>query len=662
MMWKKNQNWKIVALLVTGCLLAASLPAQTKPPQQQDPTKPPMDAPVPEGITPENPWERHAEKDQNRLRVGAKGRIHMREVPLSDPHEVRPLTSPIQGNPPAAEGTDLGGSVEAQETLPEPILPEDIDHKSMDWKAVGDFVASFEGINQNTDATTAVVPPDTVLAVGPNHVLEAVNRGFAVYTKNGAVSQAYRSFENFFQTIRPSVGFTNYFDPRVIYDSFHDQWVMLALGVDFTAQESYVFLAVSSTDDPTGFWFLYRYQVDTGSNTDYWLDYASLGADNWGVYFTGNYFKWSNNDFKYATIFTVGPAVFNGGSGAGWQFWNLKWTGLFPSKAFGIQVAHPHSQSSSETFFVNTKSGSGNDLLLWELTGDRTNSPSLNKSKIGMRSYDSVGNNVDQPNTAVDIDGGDVRVQSAVYSQRRVWATLGSAPNNNSAGWITVKVNVDSTNKEWDTLLWGGDNVYYIYPAITISGGTSSCARIGLAGSWTNSTDRFASGLFKIYDGCNTTAGPFISFIAGQDTYNQTAGGRNRWGDYSGAAYDWSEGTFWGAVEYAGAGNTWRTRITARRFAPDLVANFSYNCNSLSCSFYNASSGGVLPLTSYQWSFTNPNTSGSGTFETHTFNYPGSFPVTLTVTDSTGATSSRTNWVNVVFSSGCEPWQFCDEE
>lgn len=39
---------------------------------------------------------------------------------------------------------------------------------------------------------------------------------------------------------------------------------------------------------------------------------------------------------------------------------------------------------------------------------------------------------------------------------------------------------------------------------------------------------------------------------------------RNRWGDYSGAVYDWTTGHFWGAVEYAGTGNTWRTRIHAR--------------------------------------------------------------------------------------------------
>ena len=544
--------------------------------------------------------------------------------------------------------------------LTKPEKPEDLDHGQTDWKAIGDFVASFEGIRTTTGVTSP--PPDTVLAVGPNHVIEAVNRGFAIYSKAGALIQTYRTFTTFFTPIRPTTTFTNYFDPRVVYDSFHDQYVMLALGVDGPNQESYVFLAVSATNDPTGFWFMYRYHVDTGSHTDAWLDYSSLGADLWGVYFTGNYFEWSDDDFKYATIFSIGPTVFTGGSGTGWQFWNLLWTGLFRGKAFGLQVAHPHSQAFSETFFINSKWESGDDLLLWELTGDRANSPSLSKSKIGIRDYDAIGNNVDQPGAATDLDGGDARVQSAVYAQRRVYATLGSAPTNNSGGWVTARVNVDSTNKEWDTLLWGGDGTYYIYPAITLSGGTSSCARIGLMGSWANNTNRFPSGLFKIYDACNSTSGPFISFITGLAAYDNVFGGRNRWGDYSGAAYDWSTGNLWGAVEYAESATRWRTRITARRFAPDLLANFSHSCFGLSCTFWNASSGGVLPYTNYLWTFNDTSQTSTSSSTQRTYPFPGTYLVTLRVTDTSGAVGTRSNWITVDTGGNCGPFELCPEE
>ena len=40
--------------------------------------------------------------------------------------------------------------------------------------------------------------------------------------------------------------------------------------------------------------------------------------------------------------------------------------------------------------------------------------------------------------------------------------------------------------------------------------------------------------------------------------------GRNRWGDYSMAVYDWTCGNAWGAAEYATDSNSWGTRIFAR--------------------------------------------------------------------------------------------------
>ena len=75
----------------------------------------------------------------------------------------------------------------------------------------------------------------------------------------------------------------------------------------------------------------------------------------------------------------------------------------------------------------------------------------------------------------------------------------------------------------------------------------------------------YASGAVKVYINQPTDGtGPFWATAGGQSSYlDRDTNNRNRWGDYSGAVYDWTTGHFWGAVEYAGSGNTWRTRISA---------------------------------------------------------------------------------------------------
>lgn len=618
---------------------------------------PPVDLPIPENVVQENPQEEHPVSSRTRIAPTARARVDMREVPLPAPSELGGPFVHLQGEaePAGKSGIELvpDGRFLATEDRqgPEAEAPEIWDTDGTGSEAIGDFVASFDG-----NSSTGWIPPDTVLAVGSSFVIEAVNSGFSIYWKDGSLLQSYRTFSDFFAPLQPSPWAGYYFDPRVIFDPYHSRFVMLALARDTTNQNSYVFVGISASSNPWDFWYIYRYQADWGPHSDAWLDYTSLGADLWGLYFTGNYFKWNDNSFKYATIWSSSPDVFYGGTGAGTQFYDLHWPGLFGGKASGLQVAHPHSQSVfGETFFVNTKPSSGDDILLWKLTGDRASSPSLGKSSIGIRDYDAIGaNNVDQPGTATGLDGGDSRVMNAVYSQRRVYAVLASAPTSNSGGWITARLNVDSNGKEWDTLLWSGDGYFYIYPAIAISGGTSACARIGVMGSWTHASAQYASGLFKIYDTCNSTSGPFISFIGGLGPYvDLDNNNRNRWGDYSGAAYDWQTGHLWGAVEYAGINNTWRTRIAAFKFAPELAANFAYFCNGLSCYFYDTSVVGASPITSYLWTLGDTGATSSASAVNHVFAYAGTFLVTLKVTDASGAMSSVAYYVTVNEDNPC---------
>lgn len=455
----------------------------------------------------------------------------------------------------------LGGQPAiSREDLPAPELPREIEPGSAGEQVEASLVATnFDGL-----ANTGWIPPDTVVAVGSSAIVEAVNSGFSVYSKSGAVLQGNTTFSTFFNSLKP-VGWAGFmYDPRVIWSEEHQKFVILILGLDQTNQTSYYFIGISQTSNPTGSWWAWRFVANPAPDTNAWLDFASLGADSWGLYVTGNYFLWTGS-FKYSVLWSLNPAMFSGGASNGWRFWDLRWPNS--SFAFSLQAAHPHSiAGGQETFFVNTLSSSGNQMLLWELTGDRTNAPSLIRSAIGITAYDAIGENIDQPGSSIDLDGGDARIVNAVYSQRRVYAALTTDPFNDgsASGAILTKLNVDTLANEWSHLLWGGTGVYFFYPAVTIDGSTSTTPDIAAFISWTwPATSVYASSAVKLYTNHPaSTAGAFPGLVNGAAAYVLLDGsGRNRWGDYSGAGYDWARSSFWGATEYAGTSNTWRTRI-----------------------------------------------------------------------------------------------------
>src|SRR4030095_7761186 len=98
-------------------------------------------------------------------------------------------------------------------------------------------------------------------------------------------------------------------------------------------------------------------------------------------------------------------------------------------------------------------------------------------------------------------------------------------------------------------------------------------------GSWTDTEavispgTAFASSLFKIYENQPVDGtGAFISNSGGLAAYVALDNtGRNRWGDYSGASYDWTCGHAWGATEAADTLNRWRTVITGRQFGNEAI-------------------------------------------------------------------------------------------
>src|SRR5438477_9188469 len=159
---------------------------------------------------------------------------------------------------------------------------------------------SFDGVGngfsgpQGTFSVNAA-PPDTNLAVGPNHVVEIVNTDFAIFTKSGSVLYGPVTINTLWSGFGGGCQANNDGDPIAKYDSIADRWVISQFSVATTPYLQCV--AVSQTSDPTGqYW---RYAFGYG-NTDF-PDYPKMGVWPDAYYETFNIFA-NGSSFSGAKV------------------------------------------------------------------------------------------------------------------------------------------------------------------------------------------------------------------------------------------------------------------------------------------------------------------------------------------------------------------------
>jgi len=251
------------------------------------------------------------------------------------------------------------------------------------------LISDFEGITY-----TNWIPPDPVLAVGPDHLVMVVNSSWAIYDKTG--TQLFlTTLDAWFSGISPP---GSAFDPKVIYDHHAGRWVILALAVNATSS-SYL-ISVSDDSNPTGSWWNWNIDaaVDGATPTNNGADYPGLGFDeNNAVYITSNqYDDYLNGSFEYAKLRILYKSelywVGSGGALSWWDFWNF--TNADASTAFTLKPAHTFGTPGVE-YFVNTHSGGGSSVTLWALTNPLGTPPTMTRQATV-----SIGTYTAPPNAA----------------------------------------------------------------------------------------------------------------------------------------------------------------------------------------------------------------------------------------------------------------------
>ncbi len=535
--------------------------------------------------------------------------------------------------------------------------------------------ASFEGVNN----VSGVLPPDTEMAVGPNHIVQVVNLAFAVYSKTGTLLAGPSNTNTLWAGFGGPCQTDNSGDPIFLYDRQANRWVLTQFAV--AAGHRSVCWAVSQTADPLGAYF--RYEVVTPRFPDY-FKVGTWPAANHNAYFFG-----TNSGFQSQyDVFAVDRANMLLGLPARPMQFFQNFTNLMmpadsdgpvgpPATSPGLiynfkKGGEPYFSSPATdridvySFAVNWATPASTTLTLTTTITPAQGLAPFNWTVCGF----FVSNCIPQPGTAQGIDSA-----SWWPMQRLVYRNFGS--HETLLGSWTVDVNavgnraaprwfeLRNVGAGWTLFQQGThspDAIHRWMPSIAMDG-TGNIALGYSRGDGANFPSIYYA-TRETTDPLGTMQAEAVLFAGGGSQTHSAA----RWGDYAAMEIDPADDcTFWFTSEYLAVTGSapWRTRVGSFKLAscgggggntPPVVAitapaNGSSFASGTSVTFTgtanDAQDGNISAGLSWNSSINGAIGSGAS-FSTAALSV-GSHTITASATDSGSLTGSAS--INVTITS-----------
>lgn len=438
-------------------------------------------------------------------------------------------------------------------------------------------------------------PPDTTMAVGPNHIVAWVNSQYAVFNKSGAVLLGPINGNALFTGVGGNCETTNHGDPILQYDRLADRWFLSQFAFSAGTTAPYLqCIAVSTTNNPTGTY--YRYSVTFSE----FNDYGKLGV-------------WTDAYYTAYNMFAGGTTF------AGVGLCASDRTKMLAGLAATTLCAPTAIYASSASFLpvdldgteqpTNTSQGgifisfNGNDLRMIKLKPNfAANTITLTDGVGGAaNSFINIpvgattracngggGQCIAQPTTAQTLDSlGDRLMYRLVYRNRGGTDSL----------MVVHSVDPDAAGAQTAAVRWYEIRNPFAAAPTVFQNATFNPGATGNRWMGSIAMDKFGSMLtgYSIAN-AGTSLKPSIA-VAGRltgDAVNtlQTevvdtvgggvqTGGLSRWGDYSTMQIDPADdATFWFTTQYLATDGSfnWRTRITSYKF-PVTVTTATANGN-----------------------------------------------------------------------------------
>lgn len=458
-------------------------------------------------------------------------------------------------------------------------------------------------LSDNGDQFT-VEPPDQGLCVHGGQVLETINNAFAVYGASGNRLSDITSLNEFFtkdkaidRTDPNNLTFGKFLsDPKCLYDADTGRWFMTILEADVLPAGvntvSHQLVAVSDSGDALGTWKIFSFattddgseDTDTHDNCPCFGDQPLIGTDNHGLFITTNEFGdlggfngaqvYALDKHALATTGTSAVTAINAGhdiavpqTDAGGIWYSIQPTVAPPggsSYADGTELFASALQFGPSNF--------DNRIALWRMTGTdtlATNHPAVNLS-VDVISSEVYGNPVpmtQRENASLrplgksvkepveTVDSNDDRMNQAVFAAGRVWTGLntmvlnGNGKQHTAVAWFSIDPDARSVVKQGYVALSQDQNV--AYPSIAVNS-----AGKGVIGFSVMGPNLYPSTGYVRVNASGLNGPVHLNAVGaapedGDSGYRALGGaGDARWGDYSAAVVDDTDGSVWLGQEY----------------------------------------------------------------------------------------------------------------
>ena len=405
--------------------------------------------------------------------------------------------------------------------------------------------SSFAGLGNPPRSEGDVIPPDTMGAVGPNHLVSILNSDFGVFDKTtGAVLQKI-PLQSFWASLGTAAGqpADSPFDTKILYDQHSGRFVAVTLGGK-SAPSSWVMIAVSPPSDPTEAWSKWAIDADLDNNVQQFnnsADFPGLGVDAFNVYVTANMFSAAGAG-QYSKVWVIPKAQLLAGSNP------ITWSEFRnpPGSDFTMQPAHTFGTPGVEYILFEGFSNRLGVAWIDNVSGTPVWHSPL---QVSVTPYTSTVFLPGAPQAGIDctIDTADTRLLNSVYRNGSVWTVhhVAGPSGKVEVAWYRIDPGtgtVQSQGRINDPSRW------YYYPSIAVN--KDNVAAIGFSGS---STAEFVGGYYTLIQPSTGTAELVVQLKAGEATYFKVfSGTENRWGDFSATSVDPTNDTsFWTLQEYA---------------------------------------------------------------------------------------------------------------
>ena len=410
----------------------------------------------------------------------------------------------------------------------------------------------------------AAIPADTHGAVGPEHLVVALNTEIAIQTREGELVSKV-GLGDFWAGF--SHGFV--FDSKVVYDHLAKRWVVFTIA-DVKTTKSAVLIALSQTSDPTGDWDMASIRVHPEAEADNYLyaDYPSVGYNKKWLAASVNLYKGTNQvegskEFIGSRIYAFHkPEYIRGRRAFYTQFDDPGFFTVVPATTYdandtnllfiteqgtrALRISALSGKVGQEHYTPNYARTALDDITAWEFSIGKTN---ISPQKAATKS----------------IFANDSRMHALAKRNGKLWATHHvflpegmTNVNRTAIQWWNLETNAAIIQRGYiqDT----NAVKQYTFPSMAVN--KNDDVLIGYSGF---TKDTYASAYYsyrKASDPLGEMSKPAL-FKAGVAPYVKLrADGRNSWGDYSAAQVDPNNDTdMWTIQMYAETRNTEQKHI-----------------------------------------------------------------------------------------------------